>query len=90
MPTRTLLAVALGALLYGGLASTASAGIIYSNVTNFTGFGVTDGGAANVAGDNITTLLADDTHQVAGFAGQSKPQVSYVARLYAAHDGVVS
>jgi hypothetical protein len=43
--------------------------LLYSNITNFTGFAVENGGAANVGGDNITTLLADDITPGAGLAG---------------------
>jgi hypothetical protein len=44
------------------LLSQARPGPIYSNITNFRGFAVTNGGAANLAGNTITTLLADDIH----------------------------
>jgi hypothetical protein len=43
--------------------------VLYSNVTNFTGFGVTNGGAANVGGDNITTMVADDITPGPGLDG---------------------
>jgi hypothetical protein len=45
--------------------------VLYSNVTNFTGFGVTNGGAANVGGDNITTMVADDITPGPGLDGGS-------------------
>jgi hypothetical protein len=43
--------------------------ILYSDITNFTGFGVTHGLAANVGGDNITSMLADDITTAPGSAG---------------------
>jgi len=44
----------------------ATAGSIYSNVDNFTGFGVSNGGAVAVAGVLTTNLLGDDTTPIAG------------------------
>lgn len=34
--------------------------VIYSNVTNFTGFALTNGGATNQSGNTITRMLLDD------------------------------
>src|SRR5438128_12025609 len=48
----------------------ATAGAIYSNVDTFTGFGVTNGGAAADAGNGnllTTQLLADDLNSSGGF-----------------------
>jgi hypothetical protein len=50
---------------------------LYSNTTNFTGFGVTHGGAANVGGDNITTMLADDITTAPGSAGLGVNQLVF-------------
>lgn len=38
---------------------------VYSNVTNFTGSGITNGGAATQAGNGITTMMADDLSMTA-------------------------
>ncbi|HQY87671.1 MAG TPA: PEP-CTERM sorting domain-containing protein [Tepidisphaeraceae bacterium] len=38
---------------------------VYSNVTTFTGSVVTNGGSANQAGNNITTMIADDLDMTA-------------------------
>src|SRR5262249_52422599 len=49
-----------------------SAGAVYSNITTFTGFGVTIGGADNTTGGNIvrnTRMLADDIQCAAGGGG---------------------
>jgi hypothetical protein len=51
--------------------------VLYSNVTNFTGFGVTNGGAANVGGNNITTLLADDITPGPGLDGGTVDAVTF-------------
>jgi hypothetical protein len=44
--------------------------VTYDNVTNFTGFGYANGGAANLAGNTITTLVADDITPAGSLGGQ--------------------
>jgi hypothetical protein len=50
-------------------AASAQATVIYSDVTTFTGFGYSDGGATVIAGDDLTTMAADDITVAPGFAG---------------------
>jgi hypothetical protein len=70
----------LGLLVVATLASVTPARsdvVLYSNITTFTGFGVTNGGAANVAGDNITTMLADDITPGPGLGGGTVDDVVF-------------
>jgi hypothetical protein len=51
------------------LAAMARADVLYSDVTTFAGFGFANGGAAVVAGNDTTTMVADDITVAAGAAG---------------------
>jgi hypothetical protein len=55
--------------------------LLYSNVSNFTGFATTNSGAANVGGDNITTMVADDITPPGGLGGTVDAFVFSVANL---------
>src|SRR5215831_4989945 len=62
----------LGLLVVATLASVTPARsdvVLYSNITTFSGFGVTNGGEANVGGNNITTMVADDITPGPGLGG---------------------
>lgn len=58
-----------------------TAGATYSNVDNYTGFTANNGGANTVSGNSITSLVADDIHQVWGNINvtQFSFSVSYVS-----------
>src|SRR5947209_1973384 len=59
--------------------------LLYSDVTNFLGFGLRNGGAANVGGDNITTMIADDINPGPGLGGGTVDAFTFsVANLNAA------
>lgn len=49
--------------------ATAATVTVYSNISNFTGYTILNGGAANQAGNTITRLTADDITPVPGFGG---------------------
>jgi hypothetical protein len=51
--------------------------LLYSNTTNFLGFGYSNGGAANQAGDTITSMVADDITAGAGLGGLAVNQFGF-------------
>jgi PEP-CTERM motif len=58
--------------------------LLYSNIANSTGFASANGGAANVGGNNITTLKADDITPGAGLSGGTVDSFTFtVANLNA-------
>jgi hypothetical protein len=71
---RSFVFVPLSCLLF---AASAQATVIYSDVTTFTGFGYADGGATVIAGDDTTTMVADDITVAPGFAGAAVTGFSF-------------
>ncbi len=68
---RLLGPVLFGTLLVLGGSHAKAQVLVYSNVTNFTGFGYASGVSATISGDGTTALLADELSFAPGFAGSS-------------------
>lgn len=57
--------------------ATTATSTVYSNITNYLGLVVVNGGAATQAGNGITRLVADDLTPAAGFAGLNVTLITF-------------
>jgi hypothetical protein len=67
--TRLCGVVLFGALVLVGASQAQAQVLVYSDVTNFTGYGYNQGGAANIGTDGTTKMVADLLSLQGGYAG---------------------